>query len=102
VDRDPPVAISGARVLIEATTKLAVASSLANPSTSGPTFRRRSRRLWAVHPDVIAPDAKGVENTKRFLSGLSQIAATLAELCALYGPDHGRPADDPGQCPAPQ
>ena len=43
-----------------------------------------------VHPDEIAPTAKGRETIVRTLSNLSQVAIGLAELRNEYGPDHGR------------
>jgi hypothetical protein len=43
-----------------------------------------------LHPDTIAPTAKGRETIVRILSNLSQVAVGVAELRNEYGPDHGR------------
>jgi hypothetical protein len=91
-DRDPVLAISGAKALIEATTKLTL-HELGEPVDERadlPALIKRAQKALGLHPEVLAPDAKGAEVIKRVLSGLSQIAVGVAELRNLYGPDHGR------------
>jgi hypothetical protein len=44
-----------------------------------------------LHPDLIAPTAKGADPMKRILGGLGQIAAGIAELRNMgYGVGHGQ------------
>jgi hypothetical protein len=91
-DRDPGVAISGAKALIEATTKL-VLIELGEPfdeRADVPALVKLAQKALKLHPEDLAPTAAGVEITKRILSNLSQIAVGLAELRNQYGPDHGR------------
>lgn len=93
-DTDPAVAISGAKALIEATTKLVL-------TELGKAFDERSdltalvklaQKELALHQDSVAPTQAGAETIKRILSNLSQLAIGVAELRNLYGPDHGRTA----------
>jgi hypothetical protein len=91
-DQDPVLAISGAKALIEATTKLTL-HELGEPVDERaelPALVKQAQKALGLHPEVLAPDAKGAEVIKRVLSGLSQIAVSVAELRNLYGPDHGR------------
>jgi hypothetical protein len=91
-DTDPGVAISGAKALIEATTKLVLAE-LGEPydeRADVPALVKAAQKALAIHPDSLAPSKPGVEITKRILSNLSQIAIGVAELRNQYGPDHGR------------
>lgn len=50
----------------------------------------QAQKALGLHPEVLAPDARGADVIRRTLSGLSQIAVSVAELRNLYGPDHGR------------
>ena len=91
-DSDPGVAISGAKALIEATTKLVLAE-LQQPydeKADIPALVKAAQKALALHPDSLAPTKPGVEITKRILSNLSQLAVGVAELRNQYGPDHGR------------
>jgi hypothetical protein len=91
-DRDPVLAISGAKALIEATTKLTLheLGEDVDERSDLPALIKRAQKALGLHPEVLAPDAKGADVIKRTLSGLSQIAVSVAELRNLYGPDHGR------------
>jgi hypothetical protein len=51
---------------------------------------KEAQRALKLHPDTLAPTAKGREITVRILSNLSQLAIGVAELRNEYGPDHGR------------
>ncbi len=91
-DSDPGVAISGAKALIEATTKL-VLSELGEPydeKADVPALVKAAQKALALHPESLAPTKPGAEITKRILSNLSQLAIGVAELRNQYGPDHGR------------
>ena len=91
-DTDPGTAISGAKALIEATTKLVLAE-LGEPydeRADVPALVKAAQRALLLHPDSLAPTKPGVEITKRILSNLSQLAIGVAELRNQYGPDHGR------------
>ncbi|MBA2281314.1 MAG: abortive infection family protein [Acidimicrobiia bacterium] len=91
-DSDPGVAISGARALIEATTKLVLAElgEAYDEKADVPALVKAAQKALALHPDSLAPTRPGVEITKRILSNLSQLAIGVAELRNQYGPDHGR------------
>lgn len=91
-DSDPGLAISGAKALIEATTKL-VLQELGrhfDERSDLPVLVKEAQKALALHPDTLAPTAPGVDITKRILSNLSQLAIGVAELRNQYGPDHGR------------
>ncbi|CAN5506637.1 hypothetical protein BH10ACT1_BH10ACT1_11770 [soil metagenome] len=91
-DSDPGVAISGAKALIEATTKLVLAE-LGEPydeRADVPALVKAAQKALLLHPDSLAPTKPGVDITKRILSNLSQLAIGVAELRNQYGPDHGR------------
>lgn len=91
-DRDPGVAISGAKALIEATTKLVLIElgEQFDEKADVPTLVKQAQKALKLHPEDLAPTAAGVEITKRILSNLSQMAIGVAELRNQYGPDHGR------------
>jgi len=91
-DTDPGVAISGAKALIEATTKLVLAE-LGEPydeRAEVPPLVKAAQKALLLHPETLAPTKPGAEITKRILSNLSQVAVGIAELRNQYGPDHGR------------
>lgn len=91
-DRDPALAISASKALVEATTKH-VLRELAEPfdeKAKMPALVQAAQKALKLHPDLIAPTTPGVEITKRLLSNLSQVAIGVAELRNEYGPDHGR------------
>lgn len=91
-DADPPLAISSAKALVEATCKH-VLEELNQPyddKADLPALVKSVQKALKVHPDTIAPTAKGRDTIVRTLSNLSQVAIGLAELRNEYGPDHGR------------
>lgn len=91
-DADPAQAISGAKSLIEATSKL-VLTEIGEPcddKADVPALVKQVQVALKLHPDTLAPTARGVETVKRLLSNLSQVAIGVAELRNEYGPDHGR------------
>jgi hypothetical protein len=91
-DRDPAGAISGAKALVEATTKVVLRELNTPYDEQGdvPTLVRTAQKALKLHPESLAPTAPGADIVKRILSNLSQIAIGLAELRNQYGPDHGR------------
>jgi hypothetical protein len=94
MDSDPAAAISGAKALIESTTKL-VLDELGqeyDAKADIPELVKLAQKALRLHPSQVAPTAKGAETTKRILSNLSQLAVGVAELRNEYGPDHGRTA----------
>ena len=92
MDRDPAAAISGAKALIESTTKLVLEELQCEYDAKAdvPELVKRAQKALMLHPSQIAPTAKGAESIKRILSNLSQLAIGVAELRNEYGPDHGR------------
>lgn len=91
-ESDPAQAISGAKALIEATTKL-VLKELNEPydeKADVAALVKQVQMALKLHPETLAPTTKGVETVKRILSNLSQVAIGVAELRNAYGPDHGR------------
>ncbi len=91
-DGDPALAISGSKALIEATTKV-VLTELGQPFEERadlPALVRTAQQALALHPESIAPTARGAETVRRLLSNLSQVAIGVAELRNEYGTDHGR------------
>jgi hypothetical protein len=92
MDKDPASAISGAKALIESATKL-VLGELGQPYDTRadvPELVKLAQKALMLHPNQVAPTAKGAESIKRILSNLSQLAVGVAELRNEYGPDHGR------------
>lgn len=92
MDRDPAAAISGAKALIESTTKLVLDELGVNYDAKAdvPELVKLAQKALMLHPSQVAPTTKGAEAIKRILSNLSQIAIGVAELRNEYGPDHGR------------
>ncbi len=91
-DRDPSMAITGAKAVIEATSKL-VLSELGvsyNERDSIPGLVKAVQKALALHPETLAPTNTGADITKRVLSNLAQVAVGVAELRNQYGADHGR------------
>ena len=89
---DPPLAISSAKSIIEATCKH-VLRDLGTPydeRSDIPTLVKSAQKALKTHPDTVAPTAKGRETIVRVLSNLSQVAVGIAELRNEYGTDHGR------------
>ncbi len=95
---DPPLAISSAKSLVEATCKLVLEElgEVYDDRADAPALARAVQKALKVHPDEIAPTAKGRETIVRTLSNLSQLVTGLAELRNEYGPDHGRTRSSSG------
>lgn len=91
-DTDPPQAISGAKSLIEAATKLVLnqLGQTYDEKAEVPALVKQVQVALKLHPDTLAPTARGSDTVKRILSNLSQVAIGVAELRNEYGPDHGR------------
>jgi predicted RNA-binding Zn ribbon-like protein len=90
---DPPLAISQAKALIEATTKqvLTELGVTYSDTEDMPALVRAAQKALALHPDSLAPDPKGADIiSKKILGSLAGVALGLVELRNLYGPDHGR------------
>lgn len=100
-DADPPLAISSAKALVEATCKhvLEELEESYDDKADLPALVKAVQKGLKVHPDTIAPTAKGRDTIVRTLSNLSQIAIGLAELRNEYGPDHGRTRSTSGMTP---
>lgn len=95
---DPPLAISSAKALVEATCKyvLEELDEAYDDHADVPALTRAVQKALKVHPDEIAPTARGRETIVRTLSNLSQMVTGLAELRNEYGPDHGRTRSSSG------
>ena len=93
LDQEPEELIGAAKDLVEATAKY-VLLTLEVPLDRNADVAALSKRALAslgLHPEAIAPTAKGADPMKRILGGLGQIAAGLAELRNLgYGVGHGQ------------
>lgn len=91
-EQDPSQAISSAKALIEAACKLVLEEldEIYDEREDMPGLVRRVQQALKLHPDVLAPTAKGRETIVRVLSNLSQVALGVAELRNEYGADHGR------------
>ncbi|MDA8385157.1 MAG: abortive infection family protein [Actinomycetota bacterium] len=104
MDTDPSLAISGAKALIEATTKTVLdeLQESYDDRADVPALVKAAQKALQLHPELLASTTKGVESIKRVLSGLSQIAVSIAELRNEYGTDHGRsrPTTGLGPCHA--
>ncbi len=55
-----------------------------------PSLVRQAQKALGLHPETVAPTAKGAVIVKKLLGGLSAVAIGLTELRNEYGPDHGR------------
>ena len=89
---DPPLAISAAKSLIEATCKhvLEALDTTYEQRSDLPALVKTVQKALKAHPETVAPTAKGRETIIRVLSNLSQVATGIAELRNEYGTDHGR------------
>lgn len=89
---DPPQAISASKSLIEATIKHVLEDLKVqyNDRDDIPTLAKSVHKSLRLHPDYIAPTAKGRKTIQRILSNLSQVSVGVAELRNEYGMDHGR------------
>lgn len=91
-DTDPPLAVTGAKSLVEATVKL-VLEELAEPVSDRsdiPMLVKQANKALKLDPRGVAPTAAGAEIVVRVLANLAQVPVGLAELRNQYGPDHGR------------
>jgi len=75
-DQDPAAAISGAKALIEATTKVVLRELQVafEEQDDVPALVKAAQKALKLHPETLAPTAPGVEIVKRILSNLSQLA----------------------------
>lgn len=96
-EEDPAMAISQSKALVETTAKLVLLELAVPFDEKGdvPELARAAQKALGLHPDLIAPTAKGAEHSRKILGALSVIPTGLAELRNLYGPDHGR-SEAPG------
>jgi hypothetical protein len=89
---DPPLAVSAAKALVEATCKR-VLVELGLPfdeKADLPVLVKQTNKALALEPRGVAPTAPGAETVTRVLANLAAIPIGLAELRNQYGPDHGR------------
>lgn len=91
-DADPPLSVSSAKALVEATCKhvLEELGKEYDDKADVPALVKAVQKDLKLNPDDIAPTARGRDSIVRTLSNLSQIVTGLAELRNEYGPDHGR------------
>src|SRR5215213_2343386 len=91
-DSDPTLSISSAKAVVEATCKLVLEelNETYDHAADISSLVKAVQRALKVHPDTIAPTARGRDTIVRTLSNLSQVVVGLAELRNEYGPDHGR------------
>ncbi len=89
---DPPLAVSAAKALVEATCKrvLAELGSPVDERAQLPSLVKETNKALALEPQGVAPTAPGAETVTRVLGNLAAIPIGLAELRNRYGPDHGR------------
>jgi hypothetical protein len=93
LDQAPEELIGAAKELVEATAKF-VLMELGEPVGDNEDLAGLSKRALVrlkLHPETIAPTAKGADVITRLLGGLAQVAGGLAELRNMgYGTGHGR------------
>lgn len=89
---DPPLAISSAKALLEATCKLVLddLGEAYDEKADVPALVKSVQKALKLDQASISPTAKGRETIIRLLSNLSQVAIGVAELRNEYGTDHGR------------
>lgn len=89
---DPPLAVSGAKALVEAACKnvLRELGETVDEKAPMPLLVRQANKALSLEPQGVAPTAAGAETVKRVLANLAAIPIGLAELRNQYGPDHGR------------
>lgn len=89
---DPPLAISGARALVEATCKriLIELGEVVDENATVPALVKQVNRVMDLDPAAVAPTEPGRDTIVRLLGQLGAIPQGLAELRDAYGPDHGR------------
>lgn len=93
LDQEPEELIGAAKELVEATAKfvlMELGEEISNKEDL-PALSKRALARLHLHPEAIAPTAKGAEVMVRILAGLGQVGAGLAELRNMgYGTGHGR------------
>lgn len=92
LDQEPEEMIGAAKELVEATAKhvLIVLGEEVPPKADMPALSKLALKKLNLHPEAIAPDAKGAEIMARILGSLGQTAGGLAELRNLgYATGHG-------------
>jgi hypothetical protein len=89
---DPPLAISGARALVEATCKrvLTELGEVFDERATVPALVKQVNRAMDLDPATVAPTKPGRDTIVKLLGQLGAIPQGLAELRNAYGPDHGR------------
>jgi hypothetical protein len=94
-DADPPLAISQAKSLIEATAKVVLGElnvTYDEKRDDVPALVKKMQKELNLHPELAAPDRIGADIVKKILGILSGVAVGLGELLNEYEPDHGRGA----------
>ncbi len=93
LDQEPEELIGAAKELVEATAKF-VLMELGEPIDENeglPALSKRALVCLKLHPEAVAPTAKGADVMTKLLGGLAQVAGGLAELRNMgYGTGHGR------------
>ncbi len=93
LDQAPEELIGAAKELVEATAKF-VLMELGEPIDDNedlPALSKKALVRLKLHPETIAPTAKGAEVIAKLLGGLAQVAGGLGELRNMgYGTGHGR------------
>lgn len=93
LEQEPEEMIGAAKELMEATIKhvLIETGEQVPENADVPSLSKKALARLRLHPDAIAPTAKGADVMVRILGGLGQTAAGLAELRNLgYGTGHGQ------------
>lgn len=92
-DERPEEVIGAAKDLIEATVKhvLEVRGESYHDNEKMPSLIARAQQALALHPQSVAPDAKGGERIIKILGASREIAVGIAELRSTkgYGTGHG-------------
>jgi hypothetical protein len=93
LDQEPEELIGAAKELVEATAKfvlMELGEEIGNKEDL-PALSKRALQRLHLHPNAIAPTARGAEVMVKILAGLGQVAAGLAELRNMgYGTGHGQ------------
>jgi hypothetical protein len=92
-DQEPEELVGAAKDLVEAVAKhVLIELGESVPDTADvASLSKRALTALRLHPDGVAPTARGAQTIVRMLGGLGQIAAGLAELRNEgYGTGHGR------------
>lgn len=92
VDADPEHAVGVSKELVESTVKLVLQELGVEFDNSAdlPQLAKQAQKELGLHPGMLSPTTKGLDASRRVLTGLTQIAIGIAELRNLYGTGHGR------------